>query len=272
MNRVFRSFAIAVAMAASLAVAPNAVAATDLKGPSLSVPATPNFVVGQVLADPVDLYETGELDFMNGPVLMEYRWTASDPSRICRYSVDEHHGVEEWSNGVVDYRTNATTGRHRFNVDGYPNSDDTDILRVNAYDCAGNKTSVQRRGSWTAMEKDYGPSVPAGWARTSCTCAMGDSMLRTSTYKTSLSTVVSATTSSRRVALVMAKGPARGRASVYFDGKYVTTVDTYAATNTNRVVMWDTEIIAGTGNHTIKVVNQATSGRPRIDIDGYVAG
>ena len=96
-------------------------------------------------------------------------------------------------------------------------------------------------------------------------------MLRTSTYKASLTTVVNANGYPKHVALVMAKGPARGKASIYLDGKYIKTIDTYAASNTNRVVMWDTEV-AGTGNHTIKVVNQATSGRPRIDVDAYVRG
>ena len=71
------------------------------------------------------------------------------------------------------------------------------------------------------------------------------------------------------VALVMAKGPARGKAAIYFDGGYVTTVDTYASVNTNRVVMWD-KGLTGTANHTIKVVNLATSGRPRIDVDAYI--
>jgi hypothetical protein len=46
-------------------------------------------------------------------------------------------------------------------------------------------------------------------------------------------------------------------------------VDTCAAANTNRVVMWDKGLL-GTANHTIKVVNLATAGRPRIDIDVYL--
>jgi hypothetical protein len=37
--------------------------------------------------------------------------------------------------------------------------------------------------------------------------------------------------------------------------------------NTNRVVMRD-KALTGSANHKVKVVNLATSGRPRIDIDG----
>jgi hypothetical protein len=151
------------------------------------------------------------------------------------------------------------------------NSDDLSRVRINAYDCAGNKASVERRSSWPYMHTDYGPAVPSGWGRTSCDCFMGDSTLRTSTKNASLSTVVNSGGYNSRVALIMAKGPARGKAAIYYDGRYIKTIDTYAATNTNRVVMWDVEV-TGSSNHTIKVVNLATSGRPRIDIDAYVRG
>ena len=111
--------------------------------------------------------------------------------------------------------------------------------------------------------------MPSGWQRTSCTCAIGDSMLRTSTANKSLSTVVNGNGQNSHVALVMAKGPARGKAAIYFDGTLATTVDTYAKANVNRVVMWD-KALTGSANHTIKVVNLATSGHPRIDIDAYL--
>ena len=70
------------------------------------------------------------------------------------------------------------------------------------------------------------------------------------------------------VALVMAKGPARGKFDVYVDGVKKSTVDTYAATNTNRVIVWDTWMAAG--KHTVKVVNLATTNRPRIDLDAVL--
>jgi hypothetical protein len=94
-------------------------------------------------------------------------------------------------------------------------------------------------------------------------------MARTSTRKAALSTVVNAGGQTQHVALIMAKGPARGKASVYVDGVYRATVDTYAAGNVNRVVVWEAEF-AGTANHTVKVVNQATAGRPRIDVDAVL--
>lgn len=267
MLRKFCSLALAAGLTAALVGTPTAHGAADTSGPIFRVPAAASFILGQPVGDPVD--DEGTLWFANQGATMEYRWRAGDPSGICRYSIDEERGPEGWYRGVEDYRTNATTGKYRYFADEYFNSDDLSRIKFNAYDCAGNKTSVERYGSYIHLEKDYGPTVPSGWARTSCTCAIGDSMLRTSTRQVSLSTVVNAAGGTKHVALVMAKGPARGRASVYYDGKYVTTVDTYASANTNRIVMWEKEL-TGSADHTITVVNQATSGRPRIDVDAYV--
>ena len=70
-----------------------------------------------------------------------------------------------------------------------------------------------------------------------------------------------------QVALVMALGPGRGRASIRIDGTWLTNIDTFAAVNTNRVVVFR-RMPAGT--HTLTIVNQATPGRPRIDLDAVM--
>jgi hypothetical protein len=247
--------------------ASGAHAAEDTTGPSLSIPARSSYVIGQVTDDP--LFVDGELWFADRGAYRQFTWKASDASGICRYTVDEWHNVDGWYLETERYSTHATTGTFTYKNDAYENSDDLGQIRVNAYDCAGNVTSVIRPTDYINIERDYGPTVPAGWARTSCTCAIGDTMLRTSTRNTSLSTVVNGQGRNGHVALVMAKGPARGKAAIYFDGKLATTVDTYAKANTNRVVVWD-KALAGTVNHTVRVVNLATSGRQRIDVDAYL--
>ena len=266
------SFLAALVTAASFAAttglsATGAQAATDNTGPTLTVPARSAYVIGQVTDDPI--FADGALWFADRGAYRQFTWKASDPSGICRYTVDEFHNVEGWYEEVERYSTHSTTGTFTYKNDDYENSDDMGQVRVNAYDCAGNVTSVTRPTDYIHIERDYGPTVPAQWARTSCTCAIGDSMLRTSTKNASLSTVANGQGRKDHVALVMAKGPGRGKAAIYFDGTLVKTVDTYASANTNRVVVWDKEL-AGTGNHTVKVVNLATSGRPRIDIDAYL--
>ena len=265
-----RALAVAftvVALAATALVATGAQAAVDTKGPTVTLPARSSYVIGQVADDP--LLVDGELWYADRGALRQFTWKASDPSGICRYTVDEFHNVEGWYLETVRSTTHATSGTYTYKNDDYENSDDMGQIRVNAYDCVGNVTSVVRPTDYINIERDYGPSVPSGWARTSCVCAIGDSMLRTSTRNASLSTVVNGAGRNEHVALVMAKGPGRGKAAIYLDGTLKTTVDTYATANLNRVVVWDTEL-TGTANHTVKVVNLATSGHPRIDVDAYL--
>ena len=263
-----RTLTALLGLAAALSLVAPPAQAADTSAPSLSVPVVSSFVVGQVIDDVYDVEGDGNLSFADGGAKRQYKWTADDASGICRYSVDELY-IEGWTEGAVDYSTHATSGQYTYHASEFEHSGDLFGIRVNAFDCAGNKASVERPVNGIHLLKDYGPTVPSGWGRTSCTCALGDSMLRTSTYKASLSTVVNAAGRRIRVALIMAKGPARGKAKVYYDGVYVKTIDTYASVNTNRVLMWD-KTISGSSNHTIKVVNLATAGRPRIDIDGYV--
>jgi hypothetical protein len=58
---------------------------------------------------------------------------------------------------------------------------------------------------------------------------------------------------------------------VYVDGVLKGTVDTYAATSQPRMVVWQTAVGGvGASNPTIKIVNLATPGRPRIDLDAVL--
>ncbi len=59
-----------------------------------------------------------------------------------------------------------------------------------------------------------------------------------------------------------------GKAAVYIDGRRRATVDTFDSARAHRQIVWETGLSSGT--HTIKVVNLATPGHPRIDIDGVV--
>ena len=67
--------------------------------------------------------------------------------------------------------------------------------------------------------------------RVNCDCAIAGSTLRTSTRGASLSYCCS-TVAGPHFALLMATGPARGRADIYFDDRLATTVDTYPASTT----------------------------------------
>jgi hypothetical protein len=245
-----RALTALLGLAAALSLVAVPAQAADTSGPTLSVPPRGSFIVGQQIADPQDIAELGGLSFANGGALKQYKWTASDPSGICASSVDSEM-IYGWEEGTRN-PSNATSGRYTFGADYWgTRSGDVFAFRVNVWDCAGNKRSIERGlDTYLTVAKDYGPTVPSGWKRTTWVGAVGDSMLNTSTYKASLSTAVAADGHNGHVALVMAKGPGRGKASIYFDGVYVKTIDSYAPANINRVLMWDKEL-GGTGNHTI---------------------
>ena len=133
--------------------------AVDSTGPSLTVPARSAYVIGQITDDP--LFVDGELWFADRGAYRQFTWKASDPSGICRYTVDEFHNVEGWYDEAERYSTHATTGTYTYKNDDYENSDDMGQVRVNAYDCAGNVTSVTRPTNYIHIERDYGPTVPA---------------------------------------------------------------------------------------------------------------
>ena len=49
---------------------------------------------------------------------------------------------------------------------------------------------------------------------------------------------------------------------------FVRTVDLYRSSVSSRVLAF-TQMFASSGTHTIKLVAQATSGRPRVDLDAF---
>ena len=55
---------------------------------------------------------------------------------------------------------------------------------------------------------------------------------------------------------------------MYVDGVYVATIDLYRSTTRSRVVLYN-RAWSVPGVHTVKLFVSGTSGRPRIDIDGF---
>lgn len=73
------------------------------------------------------------------------------------------------------------------------------------------------------------------------------------------------------VNLITTKGPGRGKAKIYIDNVYKTTIDTYSSTTKYRQSLYSTKF-SKTGTHTIKIVNLGTRRRSRVDIDGLTVG
>jgi hypothetical protein len=60
-----------------------------------------------------------------------------------------------------------------------------------------------------------------------------------------------------------------GSAKVYVDGVLKATVGTKAASKLNRVIAYAFQW-ASDGAHTLRVVNVATAGHPRVTVDGFL--
>lgn len=75
----------------------------------------------------------------------------------------------------------------------------------------------------------------------------------------------------RSAGLVASKGPNRGKAKIYIDGRYTATIDAYSPTlKTRQLVLrkrWKK-----TGTHFLKVVNLGTPGKARFDVDALAVG
>ena len=120
--------------------------------------------------------------------------------------------------------------------------------------------STMVRLSETTPSIDYGGS----WRRVARTGAVGGYT------KSTWSQGATATLrfEGRAIALVAPRGPLSGKADVVLDGR-TWTIDLYrSSVESRRVVFtmsWPTS-----GTHTITLRNRATSGHPRIDLDGIV--
>jgi hypothetical protein len=63
----------------------------------------------------------------------------------------------------------------------------------------------------------------------------------------------------------------RGKAQVYVNGVLKATIDLYSATTLKQRIVWSANYsTSATRTVTIKVLG--TSGRPRVDVDGFIVG
>jgi hypothetical protein len=246
-------------------------AATDTRPPQLDTPTHAKMIVGQ------------QIGLSQVPRVRELiKWTASDTGlglkRVevyLRYSEDDslwyrllYQGLGSSTTvtgeapspvsctGFVPWhfevRATDNAGNQRANIVGSSPqiADQTGVWTY--YDETRTEFAVARTGTW-------GTSTFTGWydGTTWKTTQVGASASYTRVYARG-----------EHFALVMPKGPDRGSAAVYIDGVKKATVNTHQATKEHRVLVFDAWMPSG--SHTVKVVNQATAGHPRIDIDAVL--
>ena len=273
-----------------LAAAPSpALSAADTTPPALTTPIKASFLVGgQITADHIICEDdSGEAGSNAIYLPLTMKWSGSDASGYVRYDA-----AAAWTPGYLNYaftdstRTSYTDPRGGLNYDVGQcggGDDDIDHWVVTAKDLAGNSVTRSIYGHISDVYQESGQLTPGGRApmypvtvayagawRTSNFADYSGGTTR-STTAAGASATVTVTVPAGEVAhvgLVMAKGPTRGSAKVYIDGTLKATVNTYAASAQSRVIMFERSIPAGT--HRVKIVNVATSGHARIDLDAVL--
>jgi subtilisin len=141
-------------------------------------------------------------------------------------------------------------------------------FRVRAIDGRGNPSTrvtspamAPRLLSQTSSAVAYG----GHWYGYRTPHAIGGSTKRTKAKGAS----ATLTFTGRQVAWVGPRGRGRGKVKVYVDGTYVMTVSQWASTFHSRQVLFSRTFIAG-GTHTLRLVNRATDGHPRAEIDAFI--
>jgi hypothetical protein len=202
-------------------------------------------------------------------------WTASDASGICSQTVTEQSydtlgGDPDPVLGSNTETSSVSSGArsYPYGTDSYDEARVSSRFVVRATDCAGNTATSRIVNTAFGIKEDTGSGITyqGTWRTSSCSCFSGGTTHHTSAAGASMSVQVRG---GRPIGLVMEKAPDRGSASVYVDGALKATVNTYRAIKQHRAIVWQTEL-SGTALHTLKVVNKATAGHPRIDVDAIL--
>ncbi|MFN8191855.1 MAG: hypothetical protein U0R78_15725 [Nocardioidaceae bacterium] len=270
-----------------------ALAASDILAPVINTNAAASFLVGGVIgpSSPAD-----ESDGVTWEIPELVKWSVTDDSgQICDFRIyamaadswpdpDNENGrllLGMHSRTPSPYAGQVVDTFYDYDGAAGGNGDVDAGWKLVASDCSGNtarvdvvslgETSVlQEDNRHTTYEysRDPGALTYAGtWGTTTCACASWNAMRRT-TSKGSSFTFTRTYERDDHLALVMAKGPGCGQADVFVDGVKTATINTHASTNTNRVIVFDKWMSAGV--HKVRVVNRATTGHPRIDLDAVL--
>ena len=191
-----------------------------------------------------------------GVAPLQVTWTASDAgSGVDAAQLEHSPNGTDWtpiagptgSGQATSWST--TAGAHHFRVSGgdtLGNSGTSDVVARTL--SVFQQTAVNYTGSWSSN------SVSTPWGATRYAKKAGASATFNFT--------------GTDVAWVAQRGPKRGKAKVYLDGK-LTWVDLRANNLSERRIVFSATNLAA-GPHKLKIVVRGTSGRPRVDIDGFL--
>jgi hypothetical protein len=141
-------------------------------------------------------------------------------------------------------------------------------LRVTPTDVAGNTGASATIGPVTTTVVEDGSTritYSGRWTRATSSDASGGSIR----YATASGATATLSFTGRAVAWVAPVGSKLGKAKVFIDGALVTTIDLKSTTGQARRILFSTGWGAS-GAHSIKIKVLGTSGRPRVNLDGFI--
>ena len=225
----------------------DAYRALDIIGPIAQAPTGFAFVVGATMA------RSAARTRIAWPVATD------DRTGVTRYALQVRAEGGSWVTAVSSEDVRAALRTLTFRTD-YE-------FRGRARDGAGNW------GAWTGPAAITPRRYQETSSRVSYTGSWGYRRVSSaSAGKTRFATRPGASVSfaftGRAFAVVAPVGPTRGRAKLYVDGAYVSTINLYRSSSAPRIVVaarsWSVS-----GSHTVKLVVVGTAGHPRVEIDAF---
>jgi hypothetical protein len=225
----------------------DAYRALDTVGAVAKAPTSFSFVVGSAMT------WTGAATKVGWPVATD------DRSGIGAYGVEKRAGSGPWTTVVATTSSGSTTPTLTFGT-AYG-------LRVRARDRAGNWGAWSGPATITPTRyQENSASVTYGgtWHTLSTPAASGGKQK----YASAKGASVTFRFTGRAFALISPKGPTRGSAKLYVDGKYISTVSLYRSTWVPMIIVaarsW-----SSSGAHTVRFVLTGTAHHPRFDVDAF---
>jgi len=198
----------------------------------------------------------------SGRLPIRLTWTGSDAlSGIASYEVARQTDGGAWSTPTTLIGTSQTPTL---------SSGHTYRFRVRAVDKAGNVSGWQYGTTFrlSGYSEATGAARYAGsWSSVASTAYWGGKTKAASAAGAN----VKFTFTGRSIAWVTLKAPARGKANIYVNGTFQGTVDLYASSWQGQRIAW-AKTWTTSATRTLEIRVLGTSGRPRVDVDGFWVG
>ena len=216
--------------------------------------------IAPVAANPASkLYAVSILGSSSSPV--QTSWSATDAKGVTGYTLQRQVDGGTWTTVDLSSGTSASINQSLAIGTNYR-------YRMRASDANGNLSGWAYGPTFNAariQQSSTAVQYSGAWSTGSSSTYSGGS----AKYTKSSGASVSYTFTGSSIAWVSSKSSSRGSAYVYIDGVYKATVSLYNSTYLAQRIVYAYSW-SSNGTHTIRIVNKATSGHPRIDVDAFI--